>query len=149
MKILGLVIGFLMAMVLCGGAHAFERKVVSCQKAKVDLTTLIGPIGETTRYFFEGRVVVYTVDHLEPACCSAGIAIVLPDVNGPVGGEQKCVAILGNYGVDVKNARSSFNPVTGLLIEVDTRVYQGSQSSIPGKPLKVRVNIENSKVTLE
>jgi hypothetical protein len=145
MKILGL----FLVMVLASGAQAFERKVVSCQRAKIGLTTLIGPIGETTRYFHDGRVAVYTVDLLDPMCCSAGIAIVLPEVNGPTGGEMKCVAILGSFGVDVKNARSSFNPVSGLLIEVDTREYQGTKDSIPGKPIKVRVNIENSKVSLE
>jgi hypothetical protein len=134
-----------LATAISVSVHASDQRVVSCQKAKVGLASLIGPVGETTRYFKEGQVAVYTVDHFEPACCSAGVAVVIPNVDGPAGNMQRCFAILGYYGVDVKNARSSFNPVTGLLIEIDTREVGGSA----GKPLQLRVNLKNSTVSLE
>lgn len=128
---------------------AAPAKLVSCQKAKVDLTSLVGPIGETSRYFHNSEVAVYYIDQMEPVCCSAGVAITLPDVGAEQAGLLKCVAVLGYGGIEMKTARSSTDPVKGLLIEIDTREYTGLPGGKPGPTLRVRLNMKNSKVTLE
>src|SRR4051812_49044255 len=69
-------------------------EVRSCKDAGIDITALVPPPVGTTRSFANGRIVIYTVDTEEPAACSAGLAIVMPDIESEWGG-AKCVAING------------------------------------------------------
>lgn len=140
--------GILTFALLTSSANAFEREVVLCKDALIGLTSLATPAGANSRQFYEGKVDVYGVETSEPACCTAGVAVVLPDVNSEVG-DKKCVAVLHQNGIDVENALASYDASRGLLIEMNTTEYIDGTNVRAGEPLKLRVNLKNSTVTLE
>lgn len=129
-------------------SDAFGREVVSCEEAGLGLTSLMTPASENSRSFYNDRVVLYRTDTVEPACCSYGIAIVLPDVKSELG-DVKCLAVVHLSGVDLKNAKSSYDPNKGLRIELATKKYNDGGFSEGGPQLNLRINLQNSTVTLE
>jgi hypothetical protein len=137
-----------LAMVLGSAASAFTVEPCASESGPtIGINELVTPINNNSRSYYNNTVHTYKVDYLEPACCSYGVAIVLPDVQSEIG-DSKCVAITGLSGVDVKNARSSYDSVRGLLLTFKTRVYNGSGTD-PGPDLKVRVNLTTSSVNIE
>jgi hypothetical protein len=140
-------LGILFGLLLASTAHAVERQVVPCDDAGVGLRTLVTPVGENSRQFYNGEVSVYLVDTIEPACCSSGVAIVLPDAQSEMG-DAMCMAVLYQVGIDLKAAQASYSPAKGLLIQMPASEQDDSGNEIQ-HPLKLRINLKSSTVTLE
>ena len=135
--------GFLL---LVDPATALEVK--SCEDARVGLTELIPPVGRNSRTYKEDKVSVYVVDTVEPVCCAAGVAVVIPDIEDELGG-NKCLAVVGVASVQLDEAVAEDDPTAGLLITIPIRVFNEAADSAPGAPLKLRVNIEKGTLIAE
>ena len=143
MKLLTLV------LMLTLGHIATAVQVENCDEAYIGISSLVTPVTKNTRSFYNGQVNAYRVDHIEPACCSAGVAIVLPDVNSEVG-DNKCVVVKNLPGVDVHGASSSYDPNKGLLLTFPTSIYDPEKGHMPGgQPLNLRINLKDSSVKAE
>lgn len=143
----------LLALVSANVAQAQEVK--SCDEVGVGLTTLVTPVAKNSRglYFDKSldahRVYVYNVDLIEPAAASGGLAFVLPDHESEVG-DSKCLAITYLTGVDVMNATISYDDSKGVLLTIPAFEYDHETGDLkPSAPLKVRVSLKFSSVTIE
>ena len=94
------------------------------------------------RSFYRGDVTLFALDTIEPACCSAGVAIVMPAEphgNEPVG--FACWAIKGLAAVDLRAARSSYDPRRGLTLTIPTRGYDpDTGGTVPAEPIRLRID---------
>ena len=133
-------------LLLVEPASALEVK--SCEDANVGLTELIAPVGKNSRTYKDDKVSLYVIDMVEPVCCAAGVAVVIPDVEDELGG-NKCLAVVGVASVQLDEAASEDDPAKGLQITIPTRVFNEAADSAPGAPIKLRVNVEKGTLTLE
>ncbi|MEO8421225.1 MAG: hypothetical protein ABI457_08540 [Hyphomicrobium sp.] len=133
-------------LLLAGPARALEVK--SCDEAHVGLTELIAPVGKNSRSYQEDKVGVYVVDTVEPVCCAAGVAVVMPDVADELGG-NKCLAVVGVASVQLDEATAEDDPAKGLLLTIPTRVFNEASDSAPGAPLKLRINTTQGTLVAE
>lgn len=133
-------------LALAGPASALEVK--TCEDAHVGLSELIAPVGKNARTYKDDKVSVYVIDMVEPVCCAAGVAVVLPDVSDELGGNQ-CLAVIGVASVQLDEAASEDDPSKGLLITIPTRVFNEASDSAPGDPIRLRVNVDKGSVALE
>jgi len=129
-----------------GPALAFEAK--TCEDANVGLTSIATPVAKNHVVLYEGKVTVYNIDQIEPACCSKGIAVVLPDREDPLGGAL-CMAVVGIGSVDVTKGERRYDEARGLLLEMATRAFDAESRLRPGPSLKLRIDLANSKVSVE
>lgn len=127
-------------------ANALELK--SCEEANVGLTALIPPVAKNSRTYKDDKVSVYVIDMVEPVCCAAGVAVVLPDVSDETGNNQ-CLAVIGVASVQLDEATSEDDPAKGLLLTIPTRVFNEAADSAPGAPLRLRINTDKGSVALE
>lgn len=127
-------------------ASALELK--SCDDANVGLTELIAPVAKNSRNFKDDKVGIYAVDMVEPVCCSAGIAVVLPDLSDELGG-NKCVAVIGVASVQLDELTMEEDPAKGLLVSVPTRSFSEASDSVPGPPIRLRINADKGTVVAE
>jgi hypothetical protein len=97
---------------------------------------------------YEGQVTVYNIDQIEPACCSKGIAVVLPDREDPLGGSA-CTAIVGFASADATKAKRSYDANRGVLLEMATQAFDADSRLRPGPALKLRIHLGRSKVSVE
>ncbi len=88
-----------------------------CVDWTVGLEALVQPVADNQLTLYEGKVVVYNIDTIEPAAAPAGIAIVLPEIEDPLG-RSKCVALTGVGSIDVRNAQRQYDPALGLLLTI-------------------------------
>ncbi len=131
------------------GPVAAGTELRDCAELGIDLTSLVTPLATNARAYYGRQVMLYKVDTIEPACCSAGIAVVLPDGASEVGG-AKCVAAVGFGDVDVRRARSAYDPRRGLLVTLPTRLYDPETGLAgPGEPLRLRIELATSSVRRE
>jgi len=133
-------------LLLAEPAAALEVK--PCDEANVGLTALIAPVGKSSRTYKDDKVSVYVVDTVEPVCCAAGVAVVMPDVADELGG-NKCLAVVGVASVQLDEATAEDDPAKGLLITIPTRVFNEASDSAPGAPLKLRINIDQGTLAAE
>jgi hypothetical protein len=133
-------------LLLVEPASALEVK--SCEDANVGLTELIAPVGKNSRTYNDDKVSLYIIDMVEPVCCAAGVAVVIPDVEDELGG-NKCLAVVGVASIQLDEAASEDDPAKGLLITIPTRVFNEAADSAPGAPIKLRVNVEKGTLILE
>lgn len=133
-------------LLVAGPAAALEVK--SCDDANIGLTELIAPAGKNSHTYKDDKISVYAVDTVEPACCAAGVAVVMPDTADETGGNQ-CLAVVGVASVHLEDATTADDPVNGLLITIPTRVFSEAADSAPGEPIKLRVNAEKGTLALE
>jgi hypothetical protein len=133
-------------LLLVEPASALEVK--SCEDANVGLTELIAPVGKNSRTYKDDKVSLYVIDMVEPVCCAAGVAVVIPDVENELGA-NKCLAVVGVASVQLDEAASEDDAAKGLLITIPTRVFNEAADSAPGAPMKLRVNVEKGTLTLE
>jgi hypothetical protein len=133
-------------LLLVEPASALEVK--SCEDANVGLTELIAPVGKNSRTYKDDKVSLYVIDMVEPVCCAAGVAVVIPDVEDELGA-NKCLAVVGVASVQLDEAASEDDAAKGLLITIPTRVFNEAADSAPGAPMKLRVNVEKGTLTLE
>lgn len=134
------------ALVLTAPAAALEVK--SCEEARVGLEDLIAPAAKHSRTFKDDSVSIYSVDTVEPVCCAAGVAIVMPDVSDEAGG-SKCMAIVGVASIQLDEATTEEDPAKGLLITIPTRVFNDAADSAPGDPMRIRIDVDKGTATLE
>ncbi len=85
---------------------------------------------------------------VEPVCCAAGVAVVIPDVADELGG-NKCLAVVGVASVQLDEAVSEDDPAKGLLISIPTRVFNEASNSAPGEPIKLRVDVDTGILVVE
>jgi hypothetical protein len=123
-------------------------EVKTCEAANVGLTELIAPVAKNSRTYKDDKVSVYVIDMAEPVCCSAGVAVVLPDVSDETGGYQ-CIAVLGVASVQLDEAGTEDDPSKGLLLTIPTRVFNEAADSAPGDPMRVRINVDKGSVAIE
>jgi hypothetical protein len=136
----------LIALVLAQSASALEVK--TCEAARVGLTELIPPLGSTSRTYKDDRISIYAVDTVEPACCAAGVAIVIPDAEDELGG-NKCLAVVGFASVQLDEAVTEDDPDMGLLVTIPTGVFNAAADSAPGEPIKLRIDVDRGIVAAE
>lgn len=129
-------------------APAAALEVKSCDEAHVGLEDLIAPAAKHSRTFKDDSISVYSVDTVEPVCCAAGVAVVMPDVSDEAGG-SKCVAVVGVASIQLDEATAEEDPAKGLLITIPTRVFNDVADSAPGDPMRIRVDVDKGSVTLE
>jgi hypothetical protein len=127
-------------------AGAVELK--SCNDANIGLTDLIAPVAKNSRTYKDDRVSLYIIDTVEPVCCAAGVAVVVPDVADETGGSQ-CFAALGVASVQLDEATTEDDAAKGLLVTIPTRVFNEAADSAPGAPMRLRINAEKGTVALE
>jgi hypothetical protein len=139
--------GALMAAVL-GAQQAAALEIKSCDDANVGLTELIAPVVSNSRTYKDGKISLYGVDTVEPVCCAAGVALVIPDVTDETGGNQ-CLAVVGVASVQLDETTTEDDTQKGLLLTIPTRVFNEAADSAPGAPLKLRVNVDKGTVALE
>lgn len=124
--------------------------LVSCEEARADLTDLaIGENGDGVRTFYEGSVVLVRLDYVEPACCSAGIAILSPEGDGesePQG--RACHAAWGYGWIDFDAIESSYDPARGLTLTIPTTMVDVEYGTPnPGPPIRVLINAGQGTIT--
>lgn len=147
----------LVATLLFAAAPALAQEppqVRSCEDAYVGITSLVTPVGDNSRGFYNDesgdgpRVYIYNVDTIEPAAHSAGLAFVIPDNDSELG-DSKCLAIIQLTSVDITKAKASYD-AKGLHLEIPKQDYDGDTgTSKPGAPLKVRIDLKASAVVVE
>lgn len=137
---------FSLLLILAFPASALELK--TCDDANIGLTELIAPVGKNSRTYKDDKVSLYVVDTVEPVCCAAGIAVVLPDVSDELGGSQ-CLAVVGVASVQLDEATTEDDATKGLLVTIPTRVFNEASDSAPGAPIRLRINAEKGSVALE
>ena len=137
------------ALALCAFAPAaFGFELKPCEDVGVGLTSLVTPLAKHHLLLYDGKVVVYNVDTIEPACCSGGVAVVMPDKDDPLGGSS-CSAVVGIGSVDVTKAKRTYDPARGLLLDAQTQRYDGESGLKPGPQLKIRIDLNASRVSIE
>jgi hypothetical protein len=125
-----------------------EASLRPCDEVGVGLTALVQPVAANHVALYDGKVILYNVDTIEPACCSAGFAVVLPDKDDPLGGWQ-CQAVIGLGAVDVTTARRSYDPARGLRVDLSTDTLGENGERIAGETLHLRLNLAETTATLE
>ena len=139
--------GALIAAVLWG-QQAAAVEIKSCDDANVGLTELIVPVASNSKTYKDGKISLYAVDTVEPVCCAAGVALVIPDVSDETGGNQ-CLAVVGVASVQLDETTAEDDAQKGLLLTIPTRVFNEAADSAPGAPLKLRVNVDKGTVAAE
>jgi hypothetical protein len=128
--------------------QAAAVEIKSCDDANVGLTELIAPVASNSKTFKDGKISLYAVDTVEPVCCAAGVALVIPDVSDETGGNQ-CLAVVGVASVQLDETTAEDDAQKGLLLTIPTRVFNEAADSAPGAPLKLRVNVDKGTVAAE
>lgn len=130
------------------GFPAAALGVKDCRDAGVGIENLARPVEAAHIALYEGKVDVYNIDTVEPACCSSGIAVVLPAKDDPSGGSN-CWVVIGLASIDVKTATRSYDKAKGLLLVMPTRRGDENGGTREGPPLKLRINVGEGTVSLE
>ncbi len=138
----------LTSVLLLVAQSAFALEIKTCEEANVGLTELIPPVGSNSRTYKDDKVSIYAIDTVEPVCCAAGVALVVPDVGDEAGG-NKCLAVLGFASVQLDEAVTEDDPSKGLLVTIPTRVFNEAADSAPGQPLKLRIDVGKGTVVAE
>lgn len=136
------------SLLLSLAVPASALEVKTCEDVHVGLSELIAPVAKNARTYKDDKVSLYVVDIVEPVCCAAGVAIVLPDVSDELGGNQ-CLAVIGVASVQLDEATAEDDPAKGLLVTIPTRVFNEASDSAPGDPMRLRINVDKGSVGLE
>ena len=146
MRIFALLASLPLAYLLAQSANAFEVK--TCEDANVGVAELVTPAAKFSRTFMDDKISVYEVDTVEPVCCSGGVAIVIPDVDDELGA-NKCLAVVGVASVQLDEAVATDESDKGVLLTIPTKQFNEGSDSVPGPPMKLRVNLEKGSVVAE
>jgi hypothetical protein len=128
--------------------QAAALEIKSCDDAHVGLTELIAPVASNNKTYKDGKISLYAVDTVEPVCCAAGVALVIPDVSDETGGNQ-CLAVVGVASVQLDETTTEDDAQKGMLLTIPARVFNEAADSAPGAPLKLRVNVDKGTVAFE
>lgn len=127
--------------------NSWGASVTDCDEAGFGISSIVAGSEKT---YYNGKVAVYSVDKEEPAASPAGVAINLP-IKGE-GGEPKyiaCKSVSGLSDVEWDKKTSSYDAEKGILIEVPASQYNRKTRGFDPVRLKIRINLDNSSVTLE
>lgn len=116
----------LSVLVLSQTAFAGKLELVSCADVGANIENML--LGnENQKSYYNGNVGLVVYDTIEPAAASYGIAIVHNEaVENPEGFiSRKCLAVPYLSGVNLKGAKSSYNPKTGVTVVVPVRKMDG------------------------
>ncbi len=134
------------ALTWSGAAAAQEpfRALVRCERIELGLESVAaGGDLSGVRTFHEGRVTLFAVDRVEPACCAFGVAIVMPsepNADEPEG--LSCWVKWGYAGVDLRRAQARYDPRQGLSLSIPTREYEPDTGGTSGgAPIRLRIDI--------
>ncbi len=130
------------------GFPAAALGVKDCRDAGVGIESITRPVEKAHIALYDGKVDAYNIDTVEPACCSSGIAVVLPAKDDPSGGSN-CWAVIGLASLDVRAATRSYDKAKGLLLVMPTRRRNENGDTVKGPPLKLRINLGEGTVSLE
>ncbi len=133
-------------IVVASSSFAFE--VQTCEEAGTGLASLVEPIEANHLRLYDGKASVFNVDTIEPACCSSGVAVVIPDNSDPSGGSL-CMAVIGLGSVDVVRAKRTYDPARGLLLEMKTQEFDGASGLRTGPVLRLRLDLKTSRVLID
>ncbi len=142
-----LVIGTCLLVAFPAGA-AVALSVKDCRDAGVGIESIVTPVEKSHIALYDGKVDAYKIDTVEPACCSSGVAVVLPAKDDPSGGSS-CWAVIGLASVDVTSATRSYDKVKGLLLVLPAQRSNPNGDRVQGPPLKLRINLRAGSVSLE
>jgi hypothetical protein len=135
-------------LVFASAASARALEVQDCQNAGVGIESIAGPPEKAHVALYDGKVDAYNIDTVEPACCSSGVAIVLPEKDAPSGG-MTCKAVVGLASIDVTSAKRSYDKTKGLLLVMPTKRGNQDGEAVVGPPLKLRINLGDGTVSIE
>jgi hypothetical protein len=139
---------FLVPLLLTASVQAQSLDIKSCEEANVTIAELVPPVAKRSRTFKDDKISVYEVDTVEPVCCAAGVAVVIPDMEDPLGG-NKCLAVVGVASVELGEAAVADDAEKGLLLTIPTRRFNEASDSAPGDPIKLRINADKGTVVAE
>ena len=138
----------LLSALLLLAEPAIALEVKSCDEANIGLTELIPPVGKNSRTYKDDKISVYVVDTVEPVCCAAGVAVVIPDIEDELGAIN-ALPSWASLRCSSTRPRREDDPTKGLLITIPTRVFNEAANSAPGEPMKLRVNVEKGTLVAE
>jgi hypothetical protein len=139
-----------LAVLIIATTTAEAHEIQSCYEASVGIETLVTPIANNVRSFYNDRVQIYNINTIEPAAAPAGIVIVLPSSpeDDPIGG-SKCLAIRGFSAINIKTARAAYDPAKGLSLSIPTRKFDPETDKFkPGPRLNISINLQRFEVTI-
>jgi hypothetical protein len=119
------------------------RALDRCDALDVRLDSVsVGADLSGVRTFYDGQVTLLLVDQSEPACCSYGIAIIMPaEPRADEPGGMRCWAKWGFAGIDLRGARSTYDPRQGLTLAIPTLDYDPETgASGRGEPIRLRID---------
>ena len=119
------------------------RALTSCDRIELGLESVaVGADLSGVRSYYQGRVTLFAIDRVEPACCAFGVAIVMPDepsAEAPEG--MRCWAKWGFAGVDLRRAQARYDRGRGLTLTIPTREYDPETGGTsPGAPIRLRID---------
>jgi len=139
-----------LAAMMIATANAQAQEVRSCNDVSVGIETLVTPVANNVRTFYNNRIQIYNIDTIEPAAAPAGIVIVLPSSpeDDPIGG-SKCLAIRGFSAINIKAARAAYDPAKGLSLSIPTRKFDPETDKFKSGPrLNISINLQRFEVTI-
>jgi hypothetical protein len=133
------------SVLVCSSADT--KEIRPCEDAGVGIASLVLPVTQNSRTFYNNRVAVFAIDMIEPAAGSMGVAIILPDVDDVSFGSSKCLVIKNFAFIDVVKVSSSYDK-EGLLLSFPTQDFdfEKGKAAGPSKLFRIRVNLKSSSV---
>ena len=130
-------------------AQAPMRSLVPCDQLSLGLESVsVGADRGGVRTYYDGQVTLMALDLVEPACCSFGLAIVMPAPphgDEPVG--MTCWTKWGYASVDVAGTQSRYDPATGLTLAIPTLDYDPETGATSTGPT-IRLRIDAGRGTI-
>ena len=150
MKVRALIALSVLAWPGATSAQDVSRTLVECDRLELDLrSTAVGADLSGVRTFYQGNVTLFLIDRVEPACCSLGIAVVMPEQVEEGPGDVQCWAMTGYAGVDVKGAASRYDAAEGLTLTIPTQDYDpDSGGTVRGEPIRLRIHLGSGSIEL-
>jgi hypothetical protein len=121
--------------------------VRDCDTGEARADNLMMPPAQSIRTFANGAVRLMWLDTIEPACCSSHLMVTLP---APEELGLVCVLIsrgewMGYGGFDLPRAQATYDPATGLTVQVPANIWNGEE--MPPVWLTLTVNQGAGTVT--
>ena len=148
MKVPGLIALAALAAPFTSAAQAPMRALVPCDEIELELESVaVGADRSGVRTYYRGAVTLFVVDRVEPACCSFGVAIVMPPPPGDEPAGMSCWTKWGYAGVDLRRAQTSYDGTRGLTLHIPTLEYEPETGgSTPGAPIRLRIDASRGTI---
>lgn len=141
------------AALVCGltAGAAQAAHVSQCDGYAANAHNLSVPYDEAVREFANGRIVFLNLFVEEPVCCGAHLMVLFPNLDDYY---QDCRLIswtpsLGYLNINLSDATAAYNPKSGLMISVPSRLYDAEANFGNGVLLDVTINQAHGTVTVK